>query len=129
MILDILQAFQEGQVFSTTNEEQVKDLPWHEHPKFHGVALKHLITSKDSGGNFSSHLVRVNYGCEIGAHIHEGKWELHEVLSGRGKCRIDQKEVDYHAGIMATIPADISHVVEATESDLYILAKFIPPLL
>jgi quercetin dioxygenase-like cupin family protein len=129
MSLDILQAFQEGQIFSAEQEENTKDLPWNEHPKFHGVALKHLITAKDSGGNFSSHLVRVNRGCEIGNHIHEGKWELHEVLSGRGKCLIDHKEVEYRAGIMATIPADIPHAVKATETDLYILAKFIPPLL
>jgi len=129
MSLDILQAFQEGQVFSAAQEEHVKDLPWHEHPKIQGVALKHLITAKDSDGKFSSHLVRVNHGCEIGTHIHEGKWELHEVLGGCGKCRIDQKEVDYRAGVMAVIPADIPHVVAATESDLYILAKFVPALL
>ena len=129
MGLDILQAFQEGQIFSTGHEANTNDLPWHEHPKFHGVALKHLITAKDSGGNFSSHLVRVNCGCEIGTHIHEGKWELHEVLSGRGKCRIDQQEIEYHAGIVAEIPADIPHFVAATETDLYILAKFVPPLL
>jgi len=129
MSLDILQAFQAGQVFSAAQEANVKDLPWHEHPKFQGVALKHLITAKDSDGQFSSHLVRVNRGCEIGTHIHEGKWELHEVLGGRGKCRIAQKEVDYRAGVTAVIPADIPHVVAATESDLYILAKFVPALL
>ena len=129
MSLDILQSFQEGQIFSAAQEENVTDMPWNEHPKYQGVALKHLITAKDSDGKFSSHLVRVNHGCEIGNHIHEGKWELHEVLRGRGKCSIDQKEVDYRAGVMATIPADIPHVVAATESDLYILAKFVPALL
>ncbi len=129
MSKDFLQAFQEGRIFLGSQDENVQDLPWHEHPQFQGVALKHLVTAKDSGGKFSSHLVRVNRGCEIGNHIHEGKWELHEVLAGRGKCRIDRKELDYCEGVTAVIPSDIPHLVQATETDLYIMAKFVPALL
>lgn len=92
MTTDILQAFQEGQIFLNSHDKNVKDLPWHEHPTFSGVSLKHLITAKDSEGKFSSHLVRVKRGCEIGDHIHAGKWELHEVIGGRGTCRIEDKK-------------------------------------
>jgi hypothetical protein len=31
--------------------------------------------------------------------------------------------------VTAVIPADLPHSVQATESDLYLLAKFIPALL
>ena len=129
MTTNIRQAFQDGQIFFNSHDENVQDLPWHEHPKFSGVSLKHLITAKDSEGKFSSHLVRVKRGCEIGEHIHEGKWELHEVIEGRGACRIEDKTIDYIEGVAAVIPADIPHVVQATESDLFIMAKFVPALL
>jgi len=128
MTTGILKTIQEGLIFYTSDEANVKDLSWHEHPTFSGVALKHLITAKNTDGKFSSHLVRVNSGCEIGEHIHEGKLELHEVLQGHGKCIIESKEVNYYGGIAAIIPSDIPHTVKAGEDDLYILAKFIPAL-
>ena len=129
MSLDILQSIQQGQIFTIGQTLTVQDLPWHDHPAFQGVALRHLITGKQTDGKFSSHLVRVKSGCEIGDHIHEGKWELHEVVCGQGTCRIETAEISYTKGVTAVIPADLPHSVQATESDLYLLAKFIPALL
>ena len=129
MSLDILQSIQQGQIFTMGQTLTVQDLPWHDHPAFQGVALRHLITGKQTDGKFSSHLVRVKSGCEIGNHIHEGKWELHEVVCGQGTCRIETAEISYTKGVTAVIPADLPHSVQATESDLYLLAKFIPALL
>ncbi|SMC49212.1 cupin domain-containing protein [Sporomusa malonica] len=128
MTTGILEAIQEEMVFGTSDEIKVRDLTWYDHPTFLGVSLKHLITAKNTDGKFSSHLVRVNSGCEIGKHIHEGKWELHEVIKGHGRCIIESKEVNYRAGVAAVIPPDIPHIVKAGEEDLYILAKFIPAL-
>ena len=128
MTTGILKAIQEGRISYVANEAFVKDLPWHEHATFPGVALKHLITAKNTGGKFSSHLVRVNSGCEIGKHIHEGKWELHEVIQGHGKCSIENNAVDYYEGVIAIVPPDTVHIVTAEEEDLYLLAKFIPAL-
>ena len=129
MDLNILQTIQQGQIFTNGQTEAVQDLPWHDHPSFPGVALRHLITGKQTDGKFSSHLVRVKSGCKIGDHIHEGKWELHEVVCGQGTCRIETAEISYTKGVTAVIPADLPHSVQATESDLYLLAKFIPALL
>lgn len=129
MTTDILEAFKNGQIYSNSHIENATTLPWHDHPTFPGVALKHLITAKDSEGKFSSHLVRVNRGCEIGEHIHAGKWELHEVYDGQGLCRINGEKINYSKGLAAVIPADIPHVVQAIEHDLYIMAKFFPALL
>ncbi|MBP2653380.1 MAG: Cupin 2 conserved barrel domain protein [Firmicutes bacterium] len=129
MIADILTAIEKGRVYGSSGEKDVNELPWQEHSSFFGVALKHLVTAENTGGAFSSHLVRVKRGCEIGKHIHEGKWELHEVIQGKGKCIIENKELDYYEGITAIIPPDIPHVVQATKEDVYILAKFVPALL
>ena len=129
MDLNILQTIQQGQIFTKGQPVDVQDLPWHDHPSFPGVALRHLITGKQTDGKISSHLVRVKNGCEIGEHIHEGKWELHEVICGQGICRIEATEIPYANGVTAVIPADLPHSVKATETDLYLLAKFSPALL
>lgn len=125
---DILAKFSEGRIIVIPKEEKVNRLPWNEHPTFSGVALKHLITGKDTNNSFSCHMVRVKAGCEIGNHIHEGKWELHEVVKGNGMCIIDDEQLFYDVGTIAVIPADIPHTVKADE-DLYMFAKFIPALL
>lgn len=129
MATGMLKAIEEGRIFCGGGVAGASELPWHEHPVFTGVALKHLITGKDTGGKFSSHLVRVKGGCEIGEHVHAGKWELHEVVQGDGRCIIEGRQVDYRQGVAAVVPADIPHVVKAGDDDLYILAKFAPALL
>lgn len=129
MVDSILAVIQQGRVYCADNNTYINELLWHEHPKFSGVALKHLITGEDTGGTFSSHLVRVNAGCEIGEHLHAGKWELHEVIQGKGKCTIANQEIYYSKGVAAVIPADIPHRIQASENDLYVLAKFVPALL
>lgn len=121
---------EEGKVFIAGKIVDVADLPWHAHAKFSGVALKHLITGQDTEQKFSCHLVRVEKGCEIGTHIHEGKLELHEVITGKGTCLMWQQELAYHAGIAVLVPPDTPHrVIASKDEDLYIAAKFIPALL
>lgn len=106
----------------------METFPWNNHPSFNGVALKHLITGKDTAGMFSCHVVRIQAGCEIGTHIHEGKWELHEVVKGEGHCLLNKDKVAYGEGIITVIPADLPHSVYA-DKELYLLAKFVPALL
>jgi quercetin dioxygenase-like cupin family protein len=119
-----------GKVLMSGGSIEVADLPWNAHAKFPGVALKHLITGQDTQGAFSCHIVRVSKGCEIGDHIHEGKWELHEVVSGQGTCLMWQQELAYHAGVSVPVPPDTPHrVIASKDEDLYIAAKFIPALL
>lgn len=118
-----------GTVFSLEGQAFIQDLAWNAHPAFKGVALKHLVCGKDTNGHFSAHLVHIQAGCEIGAHVHAGKWELHEVISGRGQCILAGKQLSYQIGSAAVLPPDITHQVKAGDEDLYILAKFIPALL
>lgn len=110
-------------------EVEAAELEWNAHPAFQGVFLKHLVKGEATEGKFSCHLVKIEAGCEIGEHLHEGKWELHEVIDGTGRCFLLEKEIPYKLGISAVIPADLKHRVVAGENGLYLLAKFIPALL
>lgn len=104
-------------------------LPWNPHAKFKGVALKHLVTGQDTQGLYSLHLVRVEAGCEIGVHIHAAQWELHEVVEGYGQCQVGEQLIEYQPGCLNNIPNGQEHRVLAGDQELYILAKFCPPLL
>jgi quercetin dioxygenase-like cupin family protein len=119
---------EQGIIVSMHKKTFSKELPWNAHPTFKGVYLKHLVKGEDTDGNFSCHLVKVEAGCEIGLHIHEGKWELHEVLEGNGECTLDQQIIPYHPGVTAIIPENTKHIIKA-DQELYLLAKFIPALI
>ena len=104
-------------------------IEWTPHPKFEGVFLKHIITAEQTGGMLSSHAVRLDSVSELGNHIHEGKVEIHEVVSGTGFCLINGVKYEYNPGVTAVIPADTPHSVKAGKEGLYIMAKFSPALL
>jgi quercetin dioxygenase-like cupin family protein len=109
-------------------DRQTGTLPWNLHPKFAGVALKHLVTGVDTGGRLSLHFVRVDPGCMIGDHTHIGQVEIHDVISGEGTCTIAGKGIRYVPGIIGIMPADTVHRVVAGEQGLLLLATFSPPL-
>ncbi len=101
---------------------------WSKHPTFEGVELKHIVTSKQTNGQFSYHLVRVAPNKKIGNHIHEKQLETHEVIAGGGVCVTGGKEFVYQSGVISILPMGIPHEVIAGENGLYIFAKFIPAL-
>ena len=111
-------------------------LPWNPHPRFAGVALKHLVTGADTGGALSAHLVRIQAGAELSSHVHKASLELHEVVRGSGVCTMGGCETAYQPGVCGLIPAGVAHSVRANAGQdgqhgeaLYILAKFTPALL
>jgi quercetin dioxygenase-like cupin family protein len=110
------------------SDRKAGTLTWNPHPKFAGVALKHLVTGKDTGGRLSLHHVRVDPGCAIGDHTHNGQVEIHDVLAGSGTCTVAEKKIRYFPGIMGIMPADTLHRVEAGAEGLLLLATFSPPL-
>ncbi|WP_022933504.1 cupin domain-containing protein [Treponema bryantii] len=103
-------------------------ISWNKHPTFEGVELKHIITSKDTGGNFSYHLVRIAPGKSINNHLHETQLETHEVIAGSGKCINAGKSLDYEPGVISIMPAKVPHEVNAGPDGLYLFAKFFPAL-
>jgi quercetin dioxygenase-like cupin family protein len=115
-------------IVSIDSNQDAVSLPWSPHPKFAGVALKHLVTGKDTGGRLSLHHVRINPGCAIGDHAHTGQVEIHDVISGEGTCTVAGKEIQYVPGIMGIMPADTLHRIDAGAEGLLLLATFCPPL-
>lgn len=121
--------FENGIITGLSNDINTGTIDWNEHNLFKGVYLKHLIKGIDTNSSLSCHLVKVNPGCSIDTHVHNGKLEVHEVIEGTGICIIGEKTVDYSTGTITLIPADIPHKVTAGNEGIYILAKFSPALL
>jgi len=107
----------------------IGEMSWVDHQVFKGVHLKHLLKGEQTAGKMSCHLVSVDGGCEIGVHVHKGQCEVHEVLSGKGICKVADHERAYLPGVVSVIPPDTEHVVRAGSEGLLLFAVFSPPLL
>ena len=118
-----------GSVFTLDKEQKISDLPWNPHASFKGVYLKHLIIGKDTDNRLSCHIVKIEPGCVLDTHVHDGKIEIHEVVAGSGTMYLDGKEITYRQGQICVIPANKPHKVIAGKDGMYILAKFTPSLL
>lgn len=68
---------QEGKLLLPDTTIAFNTLLWSKHPVFEGVKLKHIITSENTDGQFSFHLVKIAQGKKIGSHVHE-KWKKSE---------------------------------------------------
>ena len=73
IITEVLEKFTNDTVNGLIDNKETQLINWNEHSKFKGVFLKHLITSVETDGNLSCHLVKVNPGCILDSHIHNGK--------------------------------------------------------
>lgn len=121
-------AFNTGILATDVGERDFSPLPWNPHPVFPGVALKHLVTSAESGGFFSYHLVRIDSGMTIGAHVHDPQLETHEVIAGKGVCVNGERKVEYVPGVLTLFRPKVRHEVSAGGEGLLLFAKFMPPL-
>lgn len=104
------------------------DIQWSKHPTFEGVELKHIVTAKQTNGQFSYHLVRIAANRKIGMHLHEKQLETHEVIAGSGVCSNDGVEMKYETGTISILQMNTPHEVIAGEDGLYLFAKFMPAL-
>lgn len=125
---DICSRLENGALFYCDRDEDAGSISWTPHPKFPGVALKHLIAGADTEGRLSCHMVRVDPGCLLEPHIHPEQGELHEVIAGAGSAELQGKTVAYLPGVMAVIPKGTEHAVQASGEGLVLLAKFFPAL-
>ncbi len=119
-------AFSNGKLIGL--EKSFSNIKWYLHPKFEGVEMKDIITSEETEGKFSFHLVKIAPEKKIGLHIHENQLETHEVIFGEGLCKTEDKEYTYESGRIAIFPAKTKHEITAGSEGLYIFAKFIPAL-
>lgn len=125
---EVFEAFNKGRLSIVDGDVAFDQIHWSKHPTFEGVELKHIVTGKDTNGQFSFHLVRIAPGKEICNHIHETQLETHEVISGSGVCINDGKKIEYEAGVISIMTAKIPHEVKAGTEGLYLFAKFMPAL-
>lgn len=128
---NLFEQFSTGQCHLPNSPDSTTDcaaLPWHKHPQFEGVELKHLITAAHTHGQFSYHLVRIAPGKRIGLHTHPTQLETHEVITGTGQCITEGKQITYRPGTLAVLPAKQPHEVIAEKNGLYLFAKFMPAL-
>ena len=126
--MNTFELFDNGKLVAFGETKQFQDIVWSKHPTFEGVELKHLITSKETDGKYSFHLVKIAPNCSIGNHIHETQLETHEVIAGSGVCINQEVMIDYVPGVISIIPAGIKHEVKAGTQGLYLFAKFMPAL-
>lgn len=117
-----------GKLIVPGMEISFADIPWSKHPTFEGAELKHIVTSEQTGGQFSYHLVRIAPDKKIGNHVHKTQLETHEVISGSGVCINESTEIKYEPGVISIFPMNIPHEVTAGSEGLYIFAKFMPAL-
>ena len=125
---ETFEKFNRGELRLPNQVIEFQQIPWSKHPVFEGVELKHIITSKDTNGEYSYHLVRIAPNKSILDHIHETQLETHEVIAGNGTCINDGSELIYEPGIISIMPANVHHAVNAGEEGLYLFAKFFPAL-
>lgn len=127
---DLFERFStEGQLRLPGAAVSFSDIPWSQHPTFDGVELKHIVTAKETGGQFSYHLVRIAPGRAIGSHTHQTQLETHEVIAGTGTCINNGAELAYAPGVISILPMGLPHEVKAGADGLYLFAKFIPALI
>ena len=117
-----------GKLSLPEKEIYFADIPWVRHPDFEGVELKHIVTSRQTGGQFSFHLVRIAPDKKIGNHVHKTQSETHEVIFGSGVCINDGTQIRYEPGVISLLPVDVPHEVTAGNKGLCIFAKFMPAL-
>ncbi len=125
---NLFEAFNNGSLKLPTSTADFSMIPWSQHPTFDGVELKHIVTAKDTDGEFSYHLVRIAPNKSIDNHIHETQLETHEVISGSGVCVNDGVTIPYETGTISIMPIGVPHEVNSGKDGLFLFAKFIPAL-
>jgi quercetin dioxygenase-like cupin family protein len=101
---------------------------WKPHPKFAGVRMKSLVSGRDSGGAFTTLMVRIEPGMAMLPHVHEGQTEQHLVLDGEGRMTLDGIERDYAPGTLIVIPKATGHSVVAGPRGMVLTALFSPAI-
>jgi quercetin dioxygenase-like cupin family protein len=124
----VFENFNQGFLSLPTSKKDFEAIEWSKHPTFEGVELKHILTAKETKGQFSYHLVRIAPNMSIKNHIHDTQLETHEVIAGAGTCVNDGVELKYVPGTISIFEAKVPHKVNAGADGLFLFAKFFPAL-
>jgi len=87
--------------------------------------VRRVVTGGE-GGVANIHVIRVTRGKP---HIHRSYDEVYFVLAGRGRIRLDARELELRPGAAAVIPAGTVHSLEAEgDGPLEFVIFGVPPV-
>lgn len=122
---DLFQQFEDGTLAHAGQRTDIGLCAWNAHKDFPGVFLKNVVSTAQTAGLCTCHLVRIDPGCKIGMHAHPSSLELHEVMQGSGVCVTEEGEIPYAPGTLSILPCNAPHEVRAGKEGLRLFAKFI----
>ena len=104
------------------------DGDWSNHPRFHGVQMKKLLSSNDNA--FANvNLVRVPLDSEVGWHNHQTQVETVYIVKGNALLTVGDQQAAMAPGSIVAIPAGIQHCLRCAGSEpVELLAFFTPPI-
>jgi len=101
-------------------------IPWVPHSRLAGVFLKDLVSSGETHGSFSYHLVRVERQATVPDHLHADQWEWNMILEGSGVFLMGEDEIPVKPGQSYGIPPGVNHTITAGDETLILCAFFFP---
>jgi mannose-6-phosphate isomerase-like protein (cupin superfamily) len=114
--------------FTKPNIVDSAAVDWTEHPRFHSIGMKALLTAADNplaGVN----IVQVPPDGVIGHHLHVQEIETVYVLAGQSVLTLGDADYPFAAGQVVAIPAGLEHSLRNTGSEIVeLLCIFTPPL-
>ena len=82
------------------------------------VKITNLLTKEELNDNGRLYgIIRLEPGCSIGYHIHEGESEIFYVLCGSALYNDNGKEITINAGDTTITKAGEGHSIKNTSSD------------
>ena len=78
------------------------------------MILDHVITGRDNCIQVNHGTVKPHYA--LGGGVHEED-EIYYILSGHGKCTLDDEVIDIYPNQVIFIPAGVFHALDNSESD------------
>ncbi|NPB10021.1 MAG: cupin domain-containing protein [Thermodesulfobacteria bacterium] len=105
-----------------------EEIEFKDHPKFAGVKIAILVSSKDTD-RASISMLRIEPGVEIPIHTHDPQVDSIYVLSGEGEAYVNGSWQKIKTGDYIFVPAREEHGVKNTGSgELELFIVHSPPL-
>ncbi len=99
-----------------------------DHPKFSGVKIALLVTSKESN-QASVCLLDISPETTIPVHTHDPQVDSIYVVSGQGKAYVNGEWKEITAGDYIFVPAYSEHGIQTGDQSLQLFVHHSPPLM
>ncbi len=107
---------------------RVDELSWEQHPIFHELLIKKLLSFEKDQVDLSIMMVRAKKGIQVPAHVHEQDDIVYQLA---GKCKMwveGEGDFEMLPGSFIRIPAGIKHQPHDVEEDIVAFDIFLPHL-